>query len=285
MSEPLDDRLRAALTAATDAQRPISLAELHRRAPDVMEAQQTNHVTVLDFDDIRRREPDMNRQKWLLVAAAVAALLVGAVGIGLTQRGTVPEEGATAADNEGSSTVTTKPPDAPSGDNGLAVVEQFIDARNRRAADEVLDLLQPDAPIEEQSHLLTPDDYPALLSLYEHANWTWELTDCDANTVRVQCEYLTESDWSRLIHGKPLPGTMRLTVDDGKISSVQIRVARSWSALVNQRYRGWVLEQDPEAAAVMWPDAGAPAFTPEAVELFDEWTPRLADAVPLDGTE
>ncbi len=113
---------------------------------------------------------------------------------------------------------------------------------------------------------------------YESVDWTWTFEECVTDgDSRVQCTATASNPWSDALGECPVNGTFGIQFGDDGIRSMSDATFRGqWVPTVFRAFEGWVRENHPEDAEVMF-DFGVDVDE-QILGLYEANTERFAEA-------
>ena len=251
----LADALRVQLHARLDGERmqlddPIAPAPSsttpwptqHRIGEqDITEPTDTTGPTleVIMLSPDRNESPNTS-QRWMMVAASVAALaLVG----GLIFAATRADEDPVPADQP-APTVPAEPVDDDEG--ALAIGEAMISAVNERDTAAAAALLADDATVDFGS-ARNKDDLLKQIDFFSIDSTNFDIESCQpGNVYPVTCVAEFTSELTQPLDGDPITGTFYFRIADGQISALALNMDRNFGDQVLDPWLTFIEQQHPE---------------------------------------
>jgi hypothetical protein len=167
-------------------------------------------------------------------------------------------------------------------DQAVELALAFMDARDRRDADAILEMLSPDVVARDFGFWPRGyEDYPSLTEWMDIFDWRWTVDECTAlppgsssdSSTRVGCTHVMANEWSRAQGVDPVPGQITLLVEDGQIVELENDTGQ-WVPLVFAGWLEWLEREHPDDITVLYRHddegrpRGGPATDPEALDLY-----------------
>ncbi len=177
-------------------------------------------------------------------------------------------------------TAEPEPPDTP--------IQAFLDARARGDSEAIVDLLAPDAIIDDLwAH--APSDYAAMSAAVDATDWVWDPRSCrpvdrELPAIRFVCYVRPMSIWTE--SAAALPTSVRLEIDllDGRITAVRSSLTAEKFDTALAPWYEWLRTEYPGDLEAIFDDTTSglvPRDTPEALALLEsrsrEWVESTAD--------
>jgi hypothetical protein len=282
------ERVERDLEQIADRATPSSTAweAIQQRIDDQDITEPTSEVIMLAPE---RNEPSTTSHRWMMVAAAVAALaLVGGLILAATRTdedpvpADQPEPTLPAAEPE-----TEAPTTALGGDDSgtapfdaaalTAIGEQLVTALDTDDPDTIVQLVSDSADPISVFGATSRADLVSLFGWIDASDWRFEPQACEASEPdRVECTVLQSNAWATAAGAEPVEGTLFLRVENGQVVALRYGGDISFTEYFEDFHR-FVRDRDPDDAAAMWATAGDgrsvfPTLTDKSFELFEQYT-------------
>jgi hypothetical protein len=254
--DQIDRMVRAANPAPESALVDVDLDLL----PDSERRDDMRTDQALDRDPvIGERPPKPSPPHWLGVAAALVAVV--AVMAVLTQTGPVEHE----------------PPVADSEAALLAIAQTMAQAMAEGDSATLLGLLSDDAEVDIATYRI--EDIPVIGEFWAASEMQLTPGECrlrpapaSGESRVARCEFTMTNAWAEALDVAAVDTDADIRIEGGEVTTALLRMPGRFMAQTFDRFTAWRDQAHPEAIEIMHEGRRTASLSPEALELWREYT-------------